>query len=350
MKNIVFLFIPILFTACVKKLPEPIVPDKPAEFFLIGQSIERDGLLRISEVYVIANLPKKISEDEILALVEDYNRKTITVDMIKSHYIWRSFYRETEDLTRDYQRGAPYPRPGAEYRYYGDDPGQQIRNHFDDLLIKTSYQQADENSSTLMYWHFYGKKSLERQIPDINSYFANSDSKIVEEGPEFRDLFWKKDGITIEDALIDDDVTLFCEVKNIDDGEMVKFKIFEQGENKDDPIDEVEGEVKDGEVQAAWKIEYKEKENSNTTEEIEEKGWTIPEYFFVADYGGVKSGGSKLLYTKDKLQLPIKNIKMKQGKKLLLLFPNGEQKEIEISEGNSIIDNIPIGEFKAIML
>jgi hypothetical protein len=116
-----------------------------------------------------------------------------------------------------------------------------------------------------------------------------------EDGPEFRGLVWKKDGKEVSEALIDDDVTLFCEVKNIDEGETVKFSIYEQGESNDDPIDELEGEVKDGRVEAPWKVVYEGGEGSSTEEEIEEKGWTVPDYYFVAEYGGVESRGSKKL-------------------------------------------------------
>jgi hypothetical protein len=174
-----------------------------------------------------------------------------------------------------------------------------------------------------------------------------------EDGPEFRDLFWKKDGITIGNALIDDDVTLFCEVKNIDDGEMVKFKIFEQGENKDDPIDEVEGEVKDGEVQAAWKVEYKEEENSNTTEEIEEQGWTIPDYYFVAEYNGVESGQSKILDMKGWVKIIARNKEtgeIQTNKKYTLYLPDGStRKGVTDDEGAIYQRKLPVGESQLIV-
>jgi hypothetical protein len=179
-RHIILLAVLVMFTACEKRdeIHNTHDPDKPAEFFLISEW----GKIRRYEYYVIANLPKKISEDEILALVEDYNRKTITVDMIKSHSIWRNFYRETDDLTRDYQEGAPYPRPVANYRYYGNDPGQQIAYHYNDFLIDILYGQASDGISTSFdYYHKGAHESGRKRILDINSYFANSDSKIVEE-------------------------------------------------------------------------------------------------------------------------------------------------------------------------
>jgi len=88
----------------------------------------------------------------------------------------------------------------------------------------------------------------------ISSGLADDGAEEDENAPEFRSLVWKKDGKEIGEALVDEEVVLFCEVKNIDDGETVKFKIFEQGENKDDPIDEVQGTVKDGKVTAQWEV------------------------------------------------------------------------------------------------
>jgi hypothetical protein len=94
-----------------------------------------------------------------------------------------------------------------------------------------------------------------------------------EDGPEFRRLVWKKDGIEVSEALIDDEVTLFCEVKNIDEGEKVKFHIYEHDEDGEhDDICELEGEVKDGRVEAPGKVEYHEDDDdepSSCAEEIE---------------------------------------------------------------------------------
>jgi hypothetical protein len=110
-----------------------------------------------------------------------------------------------------------------------------------------------------------------------------------EDGPEFRKLIWKKDGKEISEALVDDEVSLYCEVKNIADGEKVKFSIFEQGASKDDPVEEVTGTVSDGKVEAPWKVVYKCEEGSSVAEELEEQGYTIPDYCFVAQYNGVES-------------------------------------------------------------
>ena len=147
-----------------------------------------------------------------------------------------------------------------------------------------------------------------------------------EDVPEFRGLKWLKGGKETGEALVDDEVKLICEVKNIDEGATVKLKIFEQGENGDDPIDEVEGIVKDGKVEALWKVDYK--ENKNCKQEIEEQGYTIPDYYFIADYAGVESEDSKLLYAKDWHQNRLLNKKTKEplaNVKYVLTFSDGTE-------------------------
>jgi phage protein D len=124
----------------------------------------------------------------------------------------------------------------------------------------------------------------------------DGDEEEEEDGPEFRGLKWKKDGKEVSEALVDDDVTMFFEVKNIDDGETVNVKIWEHdNDGEHDPIKDMTGEVKDGKVEIPWKVEYHaddDDDESNCAEEIEKYGYTVPEYFFVAEYDGVESGDS----------------------------------------------------------
>jgi hypothetical protein len=116
-----------------------------------------------------------------------------------------------------------------------------------------------------------------------------------EDLPEFRSLRWKKGGKEVSEAMVDEQVTLFCEVKNIADGATVTFSIFEQGERKDDPVAEVQGEVKNGNVEVPWEVIYQEDKGSNVAEELEEQGWVLPWYYFVVKYGESESHQSKVL-------------------------------------------------------
>jgi len=120
---------------------------------------------------------------------------------------------------------------------------------------------------------------------------ASSDECAVLEvdGIELCSLAWMNGGKEISEALVDDEVSLYCEAKNIPDGEDVTFSIFEQGENKDDPVEEVTGTVADGKVEAPWKVICKCDEGSNIADEIEEQGYTEPNYCFTTKYGDIKS-------------------------------------------------------------
>ena len=150
-----------------------------------------------------------------------------------------------------------------------------------------------------MYADRYAKANATTAGSQKSDAYKEKYEEEDEDGPEFRSLKWKKGGKEIAEALVDDKISLYCDVKNIADGETVKFSIFEQGENKDDPIDEVEGEVKNGEVEVPWEVVYKGGEGSNCAEELEEQGWTLPDYYFVVEYGGVESDQGKVLEVKN---------------------------------------------------
>ncbi len=149
------------------------------------------------------------------------------------------------------------------------------------------------------------------QAKDEKNAYGNSREKTEEEedenAPEFRGLKWKKDGKDASEALVDDEVTLVCEVKNIEDGESVKLTIYEHDDDEEhDHIKDLNGKVKNGKVQISWKAEYHaDNDDSNCAEEIEKLGYTVPEYFFIAEYNGVKSEKSKLLYCKGWVNLKI---------------------------------------------
>jgi hypothetical protein len=143
------------------------------------------------------------------------------------------------------------------------------------------------------------KAEEEAQVADAEEEDAVEDEDEDEQSePEILSLKWQKEGREISEALVDDEVTLYCEVKNIDDGERVKFSIFEKGESKDDPIDDFEGTVKNSEVEVPWTVVYKGGEGSNCAEELEAQGWVLPLYYFVAEYNGAESRQGKILEAK----------------------------------------------------
>jgi len=185
---------------------------------------------------------------------------------------------------------------------------------------------------------------------------ANEDEENEEEedGPEFRGLKWKKDGKEVNEALVNDEVVLFFEVKNIGEGETVNVTIYEHDDDGEhDHIKDMTGTVKDGKVEIPWKVEYHDDDDdSNCAEEIEKYGYTIPEYFFVAEYGGVESEERKLLYVKGRLlrrlideitEEPLTN------RKYAVYTPEGKFiTGYTDAKGNIAIDDLKIGYYSII--
>jgi len=114
------------------------------------------------------------------------------------------------------------------------------------------------------------------------------DEKEEEDSPEFHNLRWEKDGKEPSKALVvpEEEASLLCEVKNIDEGSTVKFRIFEELENgsKGAFIAEVEGVVNGGEVEAPWEVA-----------QIGDTG-TRTSCCFIAEYSGIESEQSGILY------------------------------------------------------
>ena len=112
---------------------------------------------------------------------------------------------------------------------------------------------------------------------------------------------WKKDGGGIGEVHIDEEVTLYCEVKDINDGERILFRIFERGEERDSLVAEVFGAVKDGKVEAPWPVACRLGRGSVVAKEIAERGWSEPEYYFTTEYGRAQSKRSGTLEVKGQI-------------------------------------------------
>ena len=107
--------------------------------------------------------------------------------------------------------------------------------------------------------------------------------------PEFSSLDWKKDGKTINQIIVGEEVKLFCKVKNIDNGENIKFNVFEKDTDKEVAKD-INGRVNNnGEASATWKVAF-EKYDKHTYGDDElgtskpAPRWEIPDYYFTASY------------------------------------------------------------------
>ena len=76
---------------------------------------------------------------------------------------------------------------------------------------------------------------------------------------------------------------------DIDNGATAKIKIVE----KDDDLTVLTDEVQGGKIRCDWKVIYTEdNDDAESQQEMEEKGYTLPEYAFSVECDGVKSAES----------------------------------------------------------
>ena len=166
-------------------------------------------------------------------------------------------------------------------------------------------------------------------------------------------LHWEdENGKTITKALVGDEVYLCADVKDIDDGKNAKIKIVEKDDDgNNDDIDSVSGKVQDSKIKVKWKVKYTEdNEDTESQKEMEEKGYTLPEYAFSVECDGVESeeSGQLDVYADFIAKLTFKGRPMKNYPYVLKLA-DGSYKTGETNDDGYIIENeIPIGKVQII--
>ena len=164
---------------------------------------------------------------------------------------------------------------------------------------------------------------------------------------------WKNsDGETINKALVDDEVLICADTSGIADGTSVEINIVEKDDDgKDDDVATISGTVKDGKIECKWKVTYTaDDDDSNSKEEMEEKGYTLPEYAFTVKCDGVESeeSGQLDVYADFIAKLTFKGRPMKNYPYVLKLA-DGSYKTGETNDDGYIIENeIPIGKVQII--
>lgn len=139
---------------------------------------------------------------------------------------------------------------------------------------------------------------------------------------------------------------LICaETSGISDGTSVKIKIVEKDDDgNDDDVATITGTVKGGKIEYKWKVIYTmDDDDANNQQELEEKGYTLPEYAFTVEADGVESEESKQLDVKDEIISNIRNFEKLQGRILKLIWKDGSSKEILINNEKLKISDVFIG-------
>ena len=167
-----------------------------------------------------------------------------------------------------------------------------------------------------------------------------------EKNPKIMNPHWEAaDGQTIAKALVGDEVYLCADVTDIADGATAKLKIVEKDDDgDDDDLTVLTDKVQEGKIRRKWKVIYTEDtDDTESQKEMEEKGYTLPEYAFTVECDGVESEESGQLDVKDEIVLTIKNFDELKGKTLKLVWKDGNIKEIPIDSEKLKISDIFIG-------
>ena len=123
---------------------------------------------------------------------------------------------------------------------------------------------------------------------------TQNDTEITsaEKTPTISNPRWEdENGKTITKALVGDEVFLCADVTDIADGATAKIKVIEKdNDGNDDFVAELGAAVQDGKIRRKWKVVYMaDDDDTDSQKEMEEKGYTLPEYAFTAESSGVKS-------------------------------------------------------------
>lgn len=178
----------------------------------------------------------------------------------------------------------------------------------------------------------------------------------TEKNPAILNPHWEDaDGKNITKALVGDEVYLCTDVTDIDDGATATIKIVEKNDDdNNDDIDSVSSKVQDSKIKVKWKVKYTEdNDDTESQQEKNEKGFTLPEYAFTVDCDGVESDESGKLDVMGglKVQLKDKNANtLFKNAKVSLKMNDSIYKTLKTDEnGYFELIEIPIGKYEIVL-
>ena len=181
------------------------------------------------------------------------------------------------------------------------------------------------------FYKQYFSEIFEWSLKDRKIYLTEFDNikkiciKEIQEqrNPSITSPRWENaDNQTITKALVGDEVYLCADVTDIADGASAKIRIVEKdGDGNDDFVAELSASVNSGKIRCKWKVVYTEdNDDTDSQQELEEKGYTLPEYAFTAECSGAESeesgqldvrGWIKARILDKKNKRPVKNMPYK---------------------------------------
>ncbi len=185
---------------------------------------------------------------------------------------------------------------------------------------------------------------------------SNQEVRENEKNPAISNPRWEDTmGQAITKALVGDEVYLCADITDIADGATATIKIVEKDANgKDDPVTTLSAVVSGGIIKCQWKVQYTaDEDGEDSQQELEEKGYTLPEYAFVVECGGATSGESGVLKVRGGLKVQLKDkktntllknvkISLKQHGSIFKTLTTDENGYFELME-------IPVGEYEIVL-
>ena len=120
----------------------------------------------------------------------------------------------------------------------------------------------------------------------------DTENSSAEKTPSITSPHWEdENGKAITKALVGDEVYLCADVTDVADGATATIRIIEKdNDGNDDFITELSTSVNDGKICCDWKVIYTEdNDDTDSQKELEEKGYTMPEYAFTVEFDGIES-------------------------------------------------------------
>ena len=180
----------------------------------------------------------------------------------------------------------------------------------------------------------------------------NSENTSAEKNLSIANPHWENaDNQMITKALVGDEVYLCADTENIPDGAGAKIKIVEKdNDGNDNFVTELSASVQDGKIRCKWKVVYMaDDDDTDSQQEMEEKGYTLPEYAFTVECDGIESkesgqldvmGWIKTQYVDKKTGKPLAN------KKYIIYLLNGNSiNGVSDDDGNIELENLKQGAY-----
>ena len=158
-----------------------------------------------------------------------------------------------------------------------------------------------------------------------------------QKNPSITNPRWENaDGKAIAKALVGGEVYLCADVTDISDATSATIRIVEKDDDgSDDFVAELNASVQDGKIRRKWKVVYTEDDDdTDSQKELEEKGYTLPEYAFTVECDGAESEESGQLDVRGwiKVKFSSQEYKLLKNCKFYLYTENWESDDSQFED------------------